>query len=275
LTLDNEITTPGEYTIVIPEGVVVGAAIGDAFSAEVAITVEEFDVYEPRNIGNKTRSDRAINSVTLSSNFHGVSTYELTATEKALDYVNAVSVAEPVYLVAAPGENVLATVDAAGSWVHFFVYIDKDGDGFTAGVDADGYTPTGDLVAYSFYNNDSASDELGWNSIGQSISGDNRNKPTIPAFTAPEEAGVYRLRFKQDWCNIDPQGDADGKFGDFKHNGGQIIDLLLTVTDVTGIEEVKGENGEVKAIYDLTGRKLDKVTAPGIYIVNGKKMFVK
>lgn len=39
--------------------------------------------------------------------------------------------------------------------------------------------------------------------------------------------------------------------------------------------EVKGENGEVKAIYDLTGRRVDAITAPGIYIVNGKKVLVK
>jgi hypothetical protein len=193
-----------------------------------------------------------------------------------MDYVNVASVAEPVTFVAEPGETLTATVDAAGSWVHFFVFVDKEGDGFTAGIEeGSNYVPTGDLVAYSFYNNDSASDELGWNSVGQSISGDNRNKPAIPAFTAPEEVGTYRLRFKQDWCNIDPQGDADGKFGDFKQNGGQIIDVLLTVTNQTGIEEVKGENGEVKAIYDLQGRKLEQITAPGIYIVNGKKVLVK
>ena len=276
LTLDNEITTPGEYTIVIPEGVVVGAAIGDAFSAEVAITVEEFDVYEPRNIGNKTRNDRNINSISLSSDFHGASSYELTATDKGLDYVNLVKTAEPVYFVVAPGETVTASVDAAGSWVHFYVFIDKEADGFTASIEeGSNYAPAGDLVAYSFYNNDSASDELGWNSVGQSISGNNRNKPSIPSFTAPAEAGVYRLRFKQDWCNIDPQGDADNKFGDFKENGGQIIDVLLTVTNVTGIEDIKGENGNVKAIYDLTGRKLEQITAPGVYVIDGKKVFVK
>ena len=100
------------------------------------------------------------------------------------------------------------------------------------------------------------------------------NKPSIPAFTVPEEVGTYRMRFKQDWCSIDPQGDADGKFGDFKQNGGQIIDVLLAVTNVTGVEEIEIEN-VVKAIYDLTGRKIEQIVAPGMYIVNGKKVLVK
>ena len=43
----------------------------------------------------------------------------------------------------------------------------------------------------------------------------------------------------------------------------------------TGINEVKGENGNVKTIYDLTGRRIEAITAPGIYIVNGKKVLVK
>ena len=43
----------------------------------------------------------------------------------------------------------------------------------------------------------------------------------------------------------------------------------------TGIENVKGENGNVKAIFDLTGRKVNSISAPGIYIVNGKKVLVK
>ena len=50
----------------------------------------------------------------------------------------------------------------------------------------------------------------------------------------------------------------------------------------TGIENVKAEptvdasqNGEVKVIYDLTGRRIEAITAPGIYIVGGKKVLVK
>jgi hypothetical protein len=42
----------------------------------------------------------------------------------------------------------------------------------------------------------------------------------------------------------------------------------------TGIENVVVEN-EVKAIYDLTGRRVEAITAPGIYIVNGVKRVVR
>ena len=44
--------------------------------------------------------------------------------------------------------------------------------------------------------------------------------------------------------------------------------------DTTGVEDVVVEN-EVKTIFDLTGRKVESITAPGIYIVNGKKVLVK
>ena len=42
----------------------------------------------------------------------------------------------------------------------------------------------------------------------------------------------------------------------------------------TGIENIVVEN-EVKAIYDLTGRKVETISAPGIYIIGGKKTLVK
>lgn len=62
--------------------------------------------------------------------------------------------------------------------------------------------------------------------------------------------------------------------------GGRAIYITsLTITKVggedTSIGEVKGENDKAKVIYDLTGRRVDAITAPGIYIVNGKKTLVK
>ena len=44
--------------------------------------------------------------------------------------------------------------------------------------------------------------------------------------------------------------------------------------ETTGIEELKGENGEVKTIYDLQGRVVENPTS-GIYIIDGKKVLVK
>lgn len=55
-----------------------------------------------------------------------------------------------------------------------------------------------------------------------------------------------------------------------------LTSLTITKTgEETGIGEVKSENGEVKAIYDLTGRQINEITKAGIYIVNGKKVLVK
>ena len=42
----------------------------------------------------------------------------------------------------------------------------------------------------------------------------------------------------------------------------------------TGIGEVKGENGKMKAIYDLQGRKV-YTPSKGLYIIDGKKVLVK
>ncbi len=48
----------------------------------------------------------------------------------------------------------------------------------------------------------------------------------------------------------------------------------IAETDFTGIDDIEAENGNVKTIYDLQGRRVENPTT-GIYIINGKKVFVK
>ena len=45
--------------------------------------------------------------------------------------------------------------------------------------------------------------------------------------------------------------------------------------DTTGISETKSEAGNVRGIYDITGRRIEKIAVPGIYIIDGKKTSVK
>ena len=50
---------------------------------------------------------------------------------------------------------------------------------------------------------------------------------------------------------------------------------IREIDGTTGVEEVRTEDANVKGIYDLQGRKIDEITKPGLYIVDGKKVLVK
>ena len=58
--------------------------------------------------------------------------------------------------------------------------------------------------------------------------------------------------------------------------GGAVFYQNVTATKCpTGIENIVVENAVVEGIFDMQGRKIDAITAPGLYIVNGKKVLVK
>ena len=82
--------------------------------------------------------------------------------------------------------------------------------------------------------------------------------------------------------------DKDGNEGatHFLNNAGKAYLVLPAASETvafygldwdgtTGIDEITEQRAESKDIYDLTGRRVEAITAPGIYIVNGKKVLVK
>ena len=229
--------------------------------------------YTPANTGTRNYAERDINTIKFVSAKYGEKVYDLTSSERSSEYID---LTESFVFTVAPGEQASLEIVTGGSWVNHYVYIDYDFNGFTASIEGgSNWKPSGDLVAYSFYNNGGSSDDSGWNSEGQMITGDARSFPSLPAFVVAAKPGKYRMRIKQDWCSIDPAGDSDSNFGGtFSTYGGQIIDIILDVVDSTGVEEIEAEDGEV-AIYDMHGRKLEKITAPGLYIIGGKKVLVK
>jgi hypothetical protein len=182
--------------------------------------------YTPTHTGTRTRTDRYVSSISVNDEI-----LEFTAEQQNRAYLDVTD--EKTFAVAGGEEISFEVLPVAGVWMNGFVYIDEDKDGFTAGVASDGYTPTGDLVSYSFYNNGDVSDGLGWNSAGESLEGEARNTLELPNFTAPSVPGTYRLRFKFDWCNIDPAGSEGTYFTNtFMGHGGQIIDVMLLVRGI-------------------------------------------
>lgn len=62
---------------------------------------------------------------------------------------------------------------------------------------------------------------------------------------------------------------------DMSESLGQIIKVVFGSDFAsTAIEGIKAEEGDA-LVFDMLGRRVKEITAPGIYIVNGKKMIVK
>ncbi len=55
----------------------------------------------------------------------------------------------------------------------------------------------------------------------------------------------------------------------------QPVNIYAKAPVAAGVEEVVTDDAVVNAIFDLAGRRLNEITEPGIYIINGKKVLVK
>ena len=183
-------------------------------------------VYELNsNFATATKNARQLSAIKLLSPGCGEQTVQIT--DKNRIYNDMTS--STLDVIAGETLTLSFVKDGDWSWLHGYVYIDYENDGFTASVT--GSRPNEDLVSYSFYGGED-NENVGFNSQGASLSGDGRNVLDVPSFTAPAKPGYYRMRVKADWNSIDPKGDNNSNFGGtIKDVNGSIIDVMLHVSD--------------------------------------------
>lgn len=142
---------------------------------------------------------------------------------------------ENIFL-AKPGETVTPAIDWKGEWMHGYAYLDKDDNGkFDVDYTNSGVTNARDLVSYSYYKDK--------NSAGKSASGD--CGVGLPSFEIDNDMkpGIYRMRYKVDWDNVDPGGSTTtGNL--ITNNGGALIDVLVNIhNDNVDVYRATEENG--------------------------------
>lgn len=206
---------------------------------------EYYEINYDKQNAKLDRSDRATSSVTFTSPTFGAQTINVNQSSgKKLyhDLTNNV-------LKAKAGEKLSFNVTFTGSWMHAYVYIDRDDNGhFEPGVAADGYSLTvnGELVSHSFLG----TGETGHDSNGKVISGNGRDTRTLPDYTLPADmkAGMYRVRYKVDWNSAEAGGSNT-----IITDGGVLVDFLLSVSDGNPVNisanqlngDVANANGEL------------------------------
>lgn len=288
VTLTDEIATNGTYRIAVPEkfifdsnvdtsdedkGVSNGATYNPAFNLSYTIKVaEDYPVNFDKD-ASATRTDRYINSITLTETGQTAQSVSLSSRKPYIDLTED----ENAHFTCTAGSTLTTTFNWTGSWMHGYVYIDTDNDkhfSFTEGSTTQTDT---EVYAFSFYSGNFNDAESGYNSAGTRITGNDRAVVNPPSFTAPGTNGTYRIRFKIDWNSIDPGGQlaADGTASGANGiiaNGGQIVDALLTITGgaETGINSLNTESKTKDVMYDLSGRRLNAAPAQGVFILNGK-----
>lgn len=173
-----------------------------------------------------TNTGRYTNAILLSSSYGTQQIDVNQKTEKRL-YIKRLDDC----LRAKIGETVSVGFNWKGTWMCGYAYIDFGKDGkYDVDYDDNGVNAMKDLMTYSMYKNK--------DSKGATVSGEPSINP--PSFAIPTDAkpGIYRMRYKVDWDNVDPGGNISSN--GIKKNGGVIVDTRINVHGETAHVTVKG-----------------------------------
>jgi hypothetical protein len=181
-----------------------------------------------------TRTDRSLTKLTFTS--EGVKDVTVPT---ATVYNN---LTENAMVFAKAGSEVTVKMTYKGNWMSGYAYVDWNNDGqFTYVIEDHKPVEGSELMSYTHFN--------GYDSNGVALSSGNSvvdGAITCPTFTIPEgtQPGVYRMRLKVDWNNVDPGGNDDtGNL--LTANGGAVVDVLLNVHEDNVNISANQLNGDV------------------------------
>lgn len=194
---------------------------------ETTISVE-FDVFTQNYCtypGNSTHGSRYLSKIAMNGGLEPFS-FDVHSGTKNPVYVDKTA----QVLQATAGTEISPVITWIGEWMHGYLYIDYDKNGeFDLMLGANGYPEANsEVVSYTFYSPEDAA--RGLNSKGQSVQS-NGALSNVPSFTIPADLapGDYRVRFKIDWCHLDPCGHPNENENLLTANGGNIVDFTLRV----------------------------------------------
>ncbi len=156
------------------------------------------------------------------------------------------------------GQKITPTFSYKGNWMNGYVYLDVKQDGrFNVVADGTNVTDKTDIMSFSNYN--------GKNSEGKATA-NGGNVLNSPAFTIPADLkpGIYRLRYKVDWSEVNPGGNTSSG-NSIVANGGAIVDTRLIIHEdhVTIKRGSRGTSGGLNGdVLNSKGEKLEQEQIP-------------
>ena len=189
--------------------------------------------YYPINIDKKqayTRTDRHLDIVKLTIDGKTQS-YSIPAPKKPYTDAGAAE------FFARAGQTVIPAVTFTGNAMHSYVYVDVNQDGQ--------FDTNKELFSYSYYQ--------GKNSEGK-VAGKNAIAPRPFQLPSDLQPGIYRMRYKIDWDNIDPMGA-----GELLKNGGGFVDIRLNIHGDYATVRQQNLNG---AVLTADEKPLESFKAP-------------
>lgn len=211
--------------------------------------------YEETQASDK--ADRYLNSISLNGSSDGNQTIAVGSQSPQLIYRNLLDKT----FTAKAGETLTPNFAFSANWMNGYVYLDRGNDGkFDATLNDDYTIPEGsDIMSYSYIETEENVE--GYKSDGTKISGGARNFINPPAFRLPADLpnGIYRMRFKVDWGNVDPAG-RNTATNSIVQNGGSIVDVRMNIHgDEVTVRRSGGLNGD---LMNEDGTELISKTVP-------------